>query len=376
MITLRAKPLSNGKFSLFIDMYHSGYRSKEYLQLYTSVDYCKNPYETDKNGNIVFNSKGIPKPVKPLPIDAHSWKLANDVLQKKILEFSNEAHGKHSHFKQDACFIKYFENACKVKNHDTYDLALGRLKKFYTGNILPFKAITVDFLNDFKAYLLKDLSCNASYTYLHRLHIVWNDAMKKGITDRNPFIQFEKPKRNTPKREYLTHDEVKLLAETIVPFNTDVKQAFLFCCFTGLRISDVKKLLWTDIKNNEIQIRQTKNPTEPHTIPLSETALHILEARDKTNKRDKVFNRLPSDSLCNYYLKQWAQLANLDKRLHWHSSRHTFATMHITFGTDIYTISKLLGHHDISVTQVYSKVVDKKKIEAINNLPNDLKIKL
>lgn len=376
MITLRAKPLSNGKFSLFIDIYQNGYRSKEYLQLYTFKDYCKHPYETDKQGNILLNSKGIPKPIKPEAIDVHSWKLANELLQKKIIELADEVHGKHSKFKQNACFLQYFKNACIDKNHDTYDLALKKLKLFYPGKTLPFKAITIEFLDDFKKFLLQTLTANASFTYLIRLQIVWNIAMKKGITDRNPFATFTKPKRNNPKREFLTHDEVKLLAETKVPFNTDVKQAFLFCCFTGLRISDVKKLQWTDINNNAIHIRQTKSPTEALVIPLSETALHILEARDKTNKRDKVFNKMPSDSLSNYYLKQWAELAKLDKRLHWHSSRHTFATMHITFGTDIYTLSKLMGHADIAQTQIYSKVVDAKKVEAINNLPNDLNIKL
>ncbi len=67
----------------------------------------------------------------------------------------------------------------------------------------------------------------------------------------------------------------------------------------------------------------------------------------------------------NEQLKKWGKQAGLKKKLHFHVSRHTFATLSLTYGTDLYTVSKLLGHSDIRPTAIYANVIDKKKSEAV-----------
>lgn len=69
-------------------------------------------------------------------------------------------------------------------------------------------------------------------------------------------------------------------------------------------------------------------------------------------------------------LQRWSMAANINKNLTFHCSRHTFATMMLTLGVDIYTTSKLLGHSNVSTTQIYSKIVDEKKVEAVNKVDN------
>ena len=80
---------------------------------------------------------------------------------------------------------------------------------------------------------------------------------------------------------------------------------------------------------------------------------------------------LPSDSCVYKYLQQWVRAAGITKHVSFHVSRHTFATMMISLGSDLYTVSKLLGHTNIKVTEVYAKLVNAKKFEAVN-LVNDV----
>ena len=75
---------------------------------------------------------------------------------------------------------------------------------------------------------------------------------------------------------------------------------------------------------------------------------------------------LPSTTHINILLKPWAKAAGIDKRFSFHTARHTFATMMLTLGADLYTTSKLLGHTDVKMTQVYANIINRKKDEAVN----------
>ena len=72
----------------------------------------------------------------------------------------------------------------------------------------------------------------------------------------------------------------------------------------------------------------------------------------------------------NVALVQWMLKAGITKAITFHSARHTFATLQLTLGTDIYTVSKLLGHSELKTTQIYAKIIDQKKLEAVNRIPN------
>ena len=103
-------------------------------------------------------------------------------------------------------------------------------------------------------------------------------------------------------------------------------------------------------------------------VPLSNEALRCLEKKEDPN--ELLFVLPTSDATINYHIKKWMKKADINKKISFHCSRHTFATMMITLGADIFTTSKLLGHANITTTQIYSKIIDKKKVEAVNLVDN------
>lgn len=175
------------------------------------------------------------------------------------------------------------------------------------------------------------------------------------------------------QREFLTGEELERMKETFVR-NPETKRAFLFACYTGLRISDIKSLTYGDIREEQTTqggriyvIRKMMVKTRKNVgVPLSNKALSYLpEDFTQHSKDEKVFN-LPTEGSINNMLKTWAKDAQVDKVVTFHTSRHTFATLALTLGADIYTTSKLLGHQNVRTTQVYAEVIDAKKEEAIS----------
>ena len=167
------------------------------------------------------------------------------------------------------------------------------------------------------------------------------------------------------KREYLTIDEVKMLIDTPCA-SEDVKKAFLFSCFCGLRISDVRALLWKDViyENDKIHLELRLKKTEALLyLPLNKQAQCFLPA-NRGNVEEYVFS-LPSQSTISKILDRWAKDAGIDKKVCYHISRHTFATMELTMGADLYTTSLLMGHSNVQITQIYAKIIDVKKEQAV-----------
>lgn len=145
-----------------------------------------------------------------------------------------------------------------------------------------------------------------------------------------------------------------------------MKTAFLFSCFCGLRYSDVKGLRWKDVieenGKTHLELRQQKTGKVIY-LPLSLQAQKFMPG-EKGNPDDAVFD-VPTLSDCDHVLKTWTSKAGITKRVSYHVSRHAFATMTLTMGADLYTTSQLLGHSDVETTQVYAKIVDKKKVDAV-----------
>ena len=182
-------------------------------------------------------------------------------------------------------------------------------------------------------------------------------------------MKSEKEKAEASRREYLTIEELKQLISTECKYEI-MKQAFLFSCLCGLRVSDIRKLKWSDLQKSgeririEIKMQKTK---EPLYLPISDEALKWLpgEAKD-----DDLIFPLTHEGTINNILQKWAKAAGVTKHISFHVARHTHATMMLTLGADLYTVSKLLGHKNIATTQIYAKVVDKKKEEAVSLIPN------
>lgn len=220
----------------------------------------------------------------------------------------------------------------------------------------------------------KDLAKGTARLYYNTFVTALNEAVREGIIPENPTKLLKKEEKKLigqgeSRRCYLSIEEIRLLMATPCKDET-VKQAFLFACFCGLRISDVRTLRWADIGKGTEGYYISKLMVKTRyvvTVPLLENALSWMPARGQARADNKVFE-LPSFFSVNYRLKQWAREAGIDKPVTFHVSRHTFATTLLTMGVDLYTTSKLLGHQNIITTQVYAEIVNRKKVEAVNLL--------
>ena len=220
----------------------------------------------------------------------------------------------------------------------------------------------------------KPMAKSTARLYFNTFVTALNEAVREGVLEMNPTAKLKKEEkkpiqRGSAQRGFLEVEEVKALANTPCP-DTTVKMAFLFSCFCGLRISDIKTLKWGEIKSRSdgwvIEKLQVKTQ-QAINVPLSANALEWLPDRGQAKDESLVF-ALPSYFTINRYVKRWAKEAEIKKDVTFHIARHTFATTLLTLGADIYTTSKLLGHQNLRTTQIYAEVVNKKKVEAVNLL--------
>ena len=174
-------------------------------------------------------------------------------------------------------------------------------------------------------------------------------------------------KKEDVHKEYLTQEEVIKLANTPCDYPV-LKQASLFSCLTGLRISDILKLTWEEIQlapDEGYCLRFTSQKTDRDvTIPIGFQAYELLGERGV----GKVFKGLKR-CWTQGPLKKWVADAGItNKHITFHCFRHTYATLQIAAGTDIYTVSKMLTHRNVYTTQIYADLVNEKKRETVDKI--------
>lgn len=381
-VRIRFKQLSNGNQSIYLDYYTGdvirkenyvgGKRKYEFLKLYLIPERTRE----DKAKNEA------------------TLALAKAIQSKRIVEVQNDAHGFQNTNKSRVNLLDYLENIGKQsaeqgsRNYARTVLNTVRALKLFRGDYIAFRDVDKEFLSEFTDFLrqmpkaskygvLKTggrLSNNSVVSYYGTLRTAINRAYKEGIITVNPTKEFDfasKVRQEPSRREYLTIEELKTLINTECRHEI-VKRAFLFSCLCGLRVSDIRKLRWCDLQRSggrvriEITMQKTK---EPLYLPISDEALKWLPECGEANDGDFIFP-LTHEGTVNDTLQHWAKVAGITKHISFHVARHTHATMMLTLGADLYTVSKLLGHKNIATTQIYAKIVDKKKEEAIGLIPN------
>ncbi|MDO4217129.1 MAG: site-specific integrase [Bacteroidales bacterium] len=184
------------------------------------------------------------------------------------------------------------------------------------------------------------------------------------------------PARTNLNRTYLEAYELQQLIKTPCS-NKCVSDAFLFSCYTGLRLSDVETLKRRHIvtvgQRHFIVKRQVKTRHEVR-IPLMEAAYQILMDQPTTNHMDSTFFHLPCRRTIKSYLDKWCVDAGIGKHVTFHVSRHTYATLLIASGTDIFVVSKLCGHTNVKTTQIYADVIDRRRTQAVDQLESMLSV--
>tara|TARA_R110001592_G_scaffold210945_4_gene462641 strand:- start:197 stop:1339 length:1143 start_codon:yes stop_codon:yes gene_type:complete len=376
-VKLRQKKISKGRKSLYLDFYPAiphpvtgKSTRREFLGLYL-YEKPKTPIYKQHNDDTLSIAESIRQ-------------KRDNFLNKPEIYSQYEKEQLRIKEQGEKCFVEYFEkltNKRKASNHDNWVSALNYLKSF-TGGSVSFSDINESYLEDFKEYLLTTkskksvkttLSQNSAVSYFNKVKATLKQAYKDGILQHDLNGKIKPIKAAETRREYLTLDELNKLVKT--PCNNEImKRAALFSALTGLRFSDIQKMIWSEIEYIEGQGYflnfDQKKTKGVEVLPISEQAFSFLGERKEP--KNKVFEGLEYSAYHNKHLFQWIGAAGITKDITFHCFRHTYATLQLFNGTDIYTVSKMLGHKDLKTTQIYAKIVDEAKRKAADNIKLDM----
>ena len=368
------KKLASGSRSVYLVFRSHGRRTYENLGLYVVPERT----QADKAQN------------------ANTLLTVNTIKAQRIVELANSKAG----IKQDKAsgkmlLVDWLERfkAIKLKNGQSKSNAVTINNlilhiKAYKGDAVTMQQVDKAFCEGFITYLStcktigtnkpkkgehkpKPMAKTTATLYFNTFVCALNSAVKAEIIDSNPVAEIDKDtkkpiKKQGSTRTYLTLDEMKVLMKAQCP-NEELRRAFFFACFCGLRISDIKKLTWAEIRQEGEQLiidTTMKKTGTAIVLPISkEAAKWLPESESKTGF---VFAQLPTQSTVNEDVKVWAKRAGITKDVVFHTSRHTFATTALTLGADLYTTSKLLGHQNLRTTQIYAEIVNQKENDAVN----------
>ncbi len=246
----------------------------------------------------------------------------------------------------------------------------GFLEWKYKASDLDIKKLGFEFVNDYEFYLksIKNCSHNTSMGYVKKLKKIVRQCVAKDWLDKDPFMSYKVRIRET-HRAYLSEEELETLAskEFSMTRLDQVKDIFLFSCFTGLAYSDVMKLSPSDITigiDGQKWVYTTRTKTDTASrVPLLPKAQEIINKYSRHPKAMSSNKLLPnlSNQRLNSYLKEISDVCGFNKELTFHCARHTFATtVTLTNGVPIESVSKMLGHKSLRTTQHYAKILDKK----------------
>lgn len=374
-IALREKKLKDGRRSLYLDTYLAGSgrnhsHSYEFLHLYLVPEVSKEAKR--QNAETLRAALAI----KGQRLNERVCNIAGIPIRRENVTLLD--------WIEELAVIK--ERAGSLSCSITYRLCARHLHKFY-GRDIPLSQIGKPFCVDFIHYLstavhldssrLKSkrvISKGTARVYLNTLKFALNEAVRAELIPATPFRLVYKsdyrPVSGAGKKIlFLSQEQLQAMSQAYC-HNEEVKRAFMFACFCGLRLSDIEDLRWKDISFDgeaySIQRVMTK-VRESIVIPLGKNALRWLPSREGKGANEHVFTLPPRASIA-YTLKVWKKRAGIPFDVTFHVSRHTYATSLLTQGADIYTVSKLLGHRNLSTTQVYAAIVDKKKQDAVGLL--------
>jgi integrase len=355
-VKLRANIKSNGVKSLFLDITNNGKRYKEYLGI--NLKPARTPEQREQN--------------------KENKKLAESIRAKKELELQAKDYEYTPTFKKNVDFIAYFTKYVADYKHTDLRIIKYSLhwftKYLETLNIKTIKPkqLDVKLCKGFYSYLQNNLNGETPYNYFNKFKQVIRQAINDELMFKNPTDGIKATRDEGLKKEILSFDEIAQLARAHSP-NQEVKRAFLFSLYSGLRWCDVKELTFANVDFANLKLRYTQAKTKKksknatNTIDLSPMLLKLIGEPQQPN--DTIFN-LPSHTGALKTLKDWVKNAGITKKITWHCARHSFAVNQLSeLKTDIKTVADLMGHSGLKYVERYSRAIDEKKAQAINSQP-------
>tara|TARA_R110002051_G_scaffold125968_1_gene199295 strand:+ start:3796 stop:4932 length:1137 start_codon:yes stop_codon:yes gene_type:complete len=304
--------------------------------------------------------------------------LGNDKTKKMLLEIFQEHNDK-----VESLIGKDFSAGTAERYRTCKKHVAEFIKKKYNQNDIHVQDVNHQFINGFEYYLKTTRKCahNSAIKYITNFKKIIRIAHANDWIDKDPFLHW-KGKLKIVEREFLTQEEIQKIIDKELRMERldQVRDIFIFCCFTGLAYADVKKLTKDDVVigvdgEQWVKTRRTKTDTRSN-IPILPIAQTIIE-KYKDNELMKIKNVvLPvlTNQKMNAYIKEIADLCGITKNLTFHLARHTFATtVTLSNGVPIESVSKMLGHTNLKTTQHYAKILDMKVSKDMEILRNKFK---
>ena len=377
---LGAKILSDGRESLFLD-YYLGYimvydeskdktvakkdRKREALKLYL-WQAPRTPLERQQN--------------------KETLELAKKIRFERSQELLENITGYRLRKERKVNFLDYFQAYNDRYTKKDVRMMKGVLTRFidflkieypqYSTYIKP-EQITKDMVSLFVEYLQSRSEGEGALDYYSKFKKVINYAVDNDVIAKNPCKGVVcKCDKQVLRKDVLSLEEMQALISTHYDNeNPEIRRAFIFCLYTGIRFCDVQDLKYSNVDYSNKILSFEQNKTKGHSansgvvIPLNDDLLQLIgEPHTEQYEQETIF-RLPSATMCLKALRRWTKRAGITKHITWHCARHSFAVNILNNGANIKTVASLLGHSGLKHTEKYTRAVDSLKEAAINSLP-------
>jgi integrase len=348
--------------SLFLDYYDKGKRVKKSLNIYL------NPNPSSKPDKDLNKEKRRIAEIKRAEVELALIKgdlNLNSLNRKEFVSFFD--------------FLQKEANK-RSNNSNTYAnwISLIRHFKLFQTTDIDLGVIDRNFISNFKDYIDKKarqlrsesqpLSSSTKHSYFNKFKAALKEAFQQELIEKDVNALVKGFPEAETERSYLAPSELQKLADSECSHPL-LKQMFLFACITGMPFSDIRNLTMDQVRETEpgkfVYYFNRKKTNGSNYLPISTQAKEILDSVYKKNPNlfaDINYNRLRNA------LTKWIPFERFNKKITFHCSRHTFATIHLMLGTDIVTLQKLMGHKNISTTLIYVKIVDKLKEDAVEKI--------
>lgn len=244
------------------------------------------------------------------------------------------------------------------------------------GLVVRPQQLTKDLMKAFTEYLINRFTGEGAHTVYGRFKKMILAAVEKDILRKNPCTGVSiKKDYGQLKKDILSQEEItKLVATHYDKENPDIRRAFIFCLYCGLRWCDVKDLTFANVDYSNKLLKFEQSKTKAHSaasgvvIPLNDGLLALI-GQPKDGNRNQIIFPLPSHTMCLKALRHWVARAGIDKHITWHCARHSCGTNLLSNGANIKTVASILGHSGLAHTEKYTRAVDSLKQAAIDSMP-------
>ena len=394
---LEQRELSDGRISLYLE-YYMGRTSEPVLDehgepaVYKSGKMAGMPmYKVKhirKKESLDLYLIANPRTTIDRQYNKETLQTAEKIRQNKAEKLLEDREGFKFKKERNINFLDYFQayiNKYTKKDIRMVQIALQRFKDFlketpeytiYARSIRP-EQISRDMIEAFTEYLQSRSVGEGAKSIYQRFKKVIKYAIEHDVMTKNPCTGIIiKVDDQILRKDVLSLEEVQQLVATYdEKQNPEVRRAFIFCLYSGLRYCDVKDLTFANVDYSNKLLKFEQNKTKGHSansgvvIPLNDGLLKLIGEPTDGQTKDSLIFPLPSYEMCLKSLKRWVKAAGIDKHISWHCARHSFAVNILNNGANIKTVASLLGHSGLKHTEKYTRAVDRLKEDAINSLP-------